>query len=290
MKYKKQAFFYLAIIVATILMEEHSFAQIGTWVAAPRSPNNASGGLTLLTDGRVISHTNLGGNFGTHWDRLTPDSTGSYINGTWDVTMAPMLNDRLFFSTQVLQDGRVYVAGGEYGNGDTAAEVYNPLNNTWTRASTGLPHGWQIYDGNSEILYNGMVLEGPQIGASPSFDNLLWSPVTMSFSPAPSSFYNHDEAQWLKLPDSSVLFVGIASNKSNRYIPVLNIWVKDDTVPVKLYDAVGEEAGAALMLPNGKAIFFGATGHNAIYTPSGDTSHGVWTAAADFPKVGAVQV
>jgi hypothetical protein len=290
MKYKKRTFFYSAIIVATILMQERSFAQIGTWVAAPRAPHNASGGLTLLTDGRVISHTDAGGNYGTHWDRLTPDSTGSYINGTWDVTMAPMLNDRLFFSTQVLQDGRVYVAGGEYGNGDTAAEVYNSITNTWTCADAGLPHGWRIYDGNSELLYNGTVLEGPQIGASPSFDNLLWSPVTMSFSPAPSSFYNHDEAQWLKLPDSSVLFVGIASNKSNRYIPALNIWVKDDTVPVNLYDVYGEEAGAAMMLPNGKAIFFGASGHNAIYTPSGDTSPGVWTVAADFPKIGAVQV
>jgi len=39
------------------------------------------------------------------------------------------------------------------------------------------------------------------------------------------------------------------------------------------------------MLPNGKAIFFGATQYNAIYTPSGDTTPGTWTQAADFPTI-----
>ena len=44
------------------------------------------------------------------------------------------------------------------------------------------------------------------------------------------------------------------------------------------------------MLPNGKAIFFGATPHNAIYTPTGTTAPGAWTAAADFPTIGGVQM
>lgn len=276
-------------LVIAILLCKQSFAQIGTWVAAPQAPDINGSGLVLLTDGRVMCHTRNGLTYGTHWDILTPDINGSYINGTWSDSIPPMNYDREFFATQVLQDGRVYVAGGENGTGGDYAEVYDPLTNSWTPTGP-IPGGWNMYDGNSEILYNGTVLEGPQIGAHPSFDCLIYNPSTNLFTVAPSSLYNHDEAQWLKLPDSSVLFVGIASTKSNRYIPQLNKWVNDDTLPVKLYDVYGEEAGAGLMLPNGKAIFFGATPHNAIYTPSGDTMPGMWTAAADFPTVGGVQL
>src|SRR5579863_962591 len=113
-----------------------------------------------------LFHNRNGLTYGTHWDRLTPDITGSYINGTWDNTMPPMHYDREFFSTQVLQDGRVYIAGGENGTGGEYAEVYDPVANTWTLTGS-IPGGWNIYDGNSEILYNGTVLEGPQIGAHP---------------------------------------------------------------------------------------------------------------------------
>jgi hypothetical protein len=264
-------------------------AQTGTWTSLANQPANYNMGVMLLmTDGTVICHNATGGSEGTGWDKLTPDASGSYVNGTWS-TIASMHHDRLFFSTEVLPNGNVYAAGGEYGAGDTAAEVYNPVTNTWTVCS-GIPSGWNIYDGNSEILYNGTVLEGPQIGAHPSYDCLLYTPSTNKFTSAPSSVYNHDEAEWLKLPDSSVLFVGIASTNSNRYFPKTNTWAADATVPVNLYDTYGEEAGAAFMLPNGKAIFFGATQHNAIYTPSGNTTNGTWVAAPDFPTIGSTPV
>ncbi len=264
------------------------FAQTGKWTAVKNlAPHSNFGVCLLMPDGTVICHNNHGGDYGTGWDRLTPDIHGSYANGTWD-TIRSMRNGRLYFSTQVLPNGNVYVSGGEYGAGDTAGEVYNPNTNTWTRIN-GLPSGWKVYDGNSEILYNGTVLEGPQIGSKPSFDCLFYTPSTNLFSVAPTALYNHDEAAWLKLPDSSVLFVGIASPYANRYIPKLNKWIHDDTVPGMLYDPFGEEAGGAFMLPNKHAIFFGATPYNAIYSPSGDTNRGTWASADSFPTINGSQ-
>ena len=47
------------------------------------------------------------------WYRLTPNSSGSYINGTW-TTLASMGTARLFFASNVLTSGKVMVLGGEY--------------------------------------------------------------------------------------------------------------------------------------------------------------------------------
>jgi len=60
-------------------------AQTGTWtqVATP-APHYNEGVCLLMTDGTVICHNISGGNYGTGWDRLTPDAHGSYANGTWD--------------------------------------------------------------------------------------------------------------------------------------------------------------------------------------------------------------
>ena len=61
------------------------------------------------------------------WYKLTPDSKGSYKNGTWS-QLASMVDTRLYYSSMVLPNGNVYVAGGEYGSGgsDARGEIYNP--------------------------------------------------------------------------------------------------------------------------------------------------------------------
>ncbi len=265
------------------------FAQTGKWSAVrAQAPHYNMGVCLLMTNGTVICHNSSDGGDGRGWDRLTPDIHGSYANGTWD-TIAPNYYDRLFFSSQVLPSGKVYVAGGEYGAGTNMGEVYDPATNTWGVCDT-IPAGWKIYDGNSEILYDGTVLEGPQIGSAWSYNTLIWSPVTNAYTVYPNSIYNHDEASWLKLPDSSVLFVGINSTGSNRFIPQTGTWINDGTVPGMLYDPFGSEAGQSFMLPNGKAYFTGATGFNTFYTPSGNTNPGTWTIADSFPMINGVQV
>ncbi|HTA28560.1 MAG TPA: kelch repeat-containing protein, partial [Bacteroidia bacterium] len=277
-------------------------AQTGTWTQVTNlAPDKNQGVMLLLTDGTVICHTQTGGGEGTGWDKLTPNASGSYVNGTW-ATIASNTYDRLFFSSQVLPSGKVYVAGGEYGHGDSAGEIYDPVANSWSLCGpvpnitpAGLIHQKMIGldDGNSEILADGRVLEGPQVGLAPrgccsvtnGYNILYYNPTTNLYSVGPNSPLNHDESQWLKLPDNSILYVGLGTDSSCRYISATNTWVRDANLPVSLYDPFGEEAGSAFMLPNGKAIFFGATPHNAIYTPSGNTSPGSWVAAADFPTI-----
>lgn len=207
--------FFVAIM---LFLCRFSSAQTGTWTAvANLAPHANMGVMLLLTDGTVICHNATGGTYGTGWDKLTPNAAGSYVNGTW-TSIASMNNDRLFFSTQVLPSGKVYAAGGEYGPGGTKGEVYDPVGNTWTNCGA-IPGGWNIYDGNSQLLYTGNILEGPQIGSASSYNILQWSPTTLNYTTEANAPLNHDEAEWVKLPDSSVLYVGIASQNSCRISP-----------------------------------------------------------------------
>src|SRR5436309_1382231 len=107
-----------------------SFAQVGTWTALTNlSPHSSGGAMLLLSDGTVLAKSSSGTDtYGNIYDKLTPDIHGSYLSGTWS-SIAPMHNTRLYYSTQVLMDGRVYVAGGEYGSGTDSGETYNPLTN-----------------------------------------------------------------------------------------------------------------------------------------------------------------
>ena len=253
-------------------------AMAGTWMPLAQSPPGTVGPMFLLSDGTVMAENNDdGGTYGPAWYRLTPDSTGSYVNGTWS-TLAPMHDTRLFFATQVLKDGRLFMAGGEYGTGKTTGEVYDPVTDAWT--STPAP-GHTFSDANSEILPDGKVLialvEGSLTGC------LIYNPVTNTWAAGPSTHGIHNESVWVKLPDDSLLFVDRLTTSSERYIPATNTWITDATVPVSLYDPYGDECGPAMLLPNGKAIYFGSTGHTAIYTPSGSAANGTWTAGPDFP-------
>ncbi len=251
-----------------------------TWTAVTNPvPNRSGGGLMLLSDGSVLCKSADGfpDNIGNMWLKLTPDMNGSYLNGTWS-HIAPMHDSRLYFSSQLLKDGRLYVAGGEYGSGYTTAEMYDPLSNTWsTLPAPGLP----ISDANSEMLDDGRVLQAFVTG--PSTTIYFYNPVTNLFTAGPSTHFSHNESSWVKLKDGSILYVGTLSTSSERYIPSLNQWVADATVPVALYDNFGAETGAALLLPDGRAFFLGSTGNTAIYTPSGNNSPGSWVAGPVIP-------
>jgi hypothetical protein len=240
--------------------------------------------MLLLSDGTVMAAS---GSASASWSRLTPDIHGSYVNGSW-TQLAPSHDTRLYFASEVLRDGRVFVAGGEYGTGGPAAEIYDPVANAWTQVTPQLPL-WDpstdsFVDSNSEITPDGKVLVmpvSPHVSGTP----LLYDPVANVWSNAGHLVrgYDQDEASWVKLPDDSILTIDPFGSNSERYIPSTNTWVNDGLVPVSLYDPFGSELGGAVLLPDGRAFFLGSTGHTALYTPSGSTSPGAWVAGPDIP-------
>jgi hypothetical protein len=85
------------------------------------------------TDGSILVQSYDG----QSWMKLTPDAMGSYLNGTW-TTLASEPVARLYFASQIMPDGRLFVLGGEYSgpglnpNWSNTGEIYDPLSNTWT--------------------------------------------------------------------------------------------------------------------------------------------------------------
>jgi hypothetical protein len=235
--------------------------------------------MLLLTDGTVMCKSFSGGAdaYGNVWNKLTPDRSGSYVNGVWSV-LAPMTDTRLYFSSQVLKDGRVFVAGGEYGTGASKGETYDPLTNTWTPAPAP---GATITDANSQLLPDGRVLVSSN--DRNWTQTIIFDPVANAWVAGPNAIGNQDESAWLKLPDGSILTVDIVSRNSERYIPSLNQWVADAHVPVDLYDPFGDETGASFLLPDGRAFFIGSPSNTAYYTPSGGNAPGNWVAGPPIP-------
>jgi subtilisin-like proprotein convertase family protein len=272
-------------------------ARAGTWT---RLTNNAPGAVNLmilLSDGTVMAlATDGGATIPNGWYKLTPDSHGSYINGTW-TTLAPMNDTRLYFSSAVLPDGRVLAAGGEYGTGGPRGEVYDPLTNVWTQMpipawvldptqpSPVIGHNQTIYDADSKVTVGGRVLISP-VAPMTTAGTIIFDPQTNSWLTGPTLFRGsyQDEASWVKLPDQTILTIDPFGTNSERYDPVSNSWIDDGIVPVSLYDPYGFELGAALLTPDGRAFFLGSTGHTAFYQPSGTTSPGTWTQGPDLPN------
>jgi Galactose oxidase, central domain len=237
----------------------------GTWTKLVNSP--PGGALyQLMSDGTVLAFDG-----GTRCYRLTPDIHGNYADGTW-TQVASMNYSRLYFSSEVLTNGNLYVAGGEYGSGRNYAELYNTLANIWTPIQQ--PAGAGYGDADSDTLPNGDVLQADTGG-----DDFIYN-AGSNLITRTSGVLNgwQDEAAWGKLADGSILTEDPGSITSERYIPSLHQWVEDATEPALWADWPAGEMGADYLLPNGKMFVTGATSNNIIYTPSplGGMNAGSW--------------
>jgi len=148
------------------------------WKPLANQPKFNASTMLLLTDGSVMCQDSGA----LAWWRLRPDAKGNYINGTWSA-LAPMHHTRLYYASAVLGDGRVFVAGGEYsdaGSETNTAEIYNPLNNTWTVIAS--PPGWvEIGDAPCAVVPDGRILIG-QIGDKRT---AIYDPATDTWSAGP---------------------------------------------------------------------------------------------------------
>ena len=258
----------------------------GTW---SRLANGAPGNITtmlLLSDGTVFAQADPGPG-GSNWFRLTPDIHGSYVSGTWSA-FKPDGYTRAGYSSDILTNGKVFIAGAEYGSGSNSAEIFDPVANTWTAISVpvslldpgvqspiwGPGVGQCFGEPISEVLPNGDVLV-PPVAVEYVGETMLYNPVTNDFIAGPKlvNATSQSEASWVKLPDGSILTINPSSTSTERYIPAQNKWVADATVPIAVYSTNGE-LGPAFLLPDGKAFFLGARSNTVIYTPSGSTANG----------------
>jgi hypothetical protein len=275
---------WLLLVAGLALVPNRTKAE-GTWVQLTNQAPNTIDTMLLLSDGTVMAASGepYGGAIGNQWYKLTPDTNGSYINGTWS-TLATMNDTRLYYASQMLRDGRVLVAGGEYGTGGNTAEIYDPVANTWTETPPP-PAGQGFFqDSPSEILPNGDVLVAPD-GPAVYGGTDIYSVRSNAWFAGPilnNNNYYQAEASWVKLPDNSILTIDPFGTDSERYIPALNQWLSDATVPVDIYG--GTEMGGAVLLPGGQAFFLGGASYTAIYTPSGNTNMSVWQAGPLIPN------
>lgn len=265
----------LMLVVCGALLPGQAGFAAGIWAPLANPPPAPVQLMLLLSDGTVMA-AGVGSNT---WFKLTPDTSGNYVNGTW-TTLASMANTRLFYSSAVLQDGRVFVAGGELGTGGFASEVYNPLTDTWTSAGSG-PNNEFFSDSMSKILPNGNMLVAPV--APSQIRTLIYNPTSNTWATGVNALGSQNEASWVKLPDDSILTVDKGTQNSERYIPATGQWIADANVPVQLYEPLGRELGAALLLPDGRAFFLGGTGNTALYIPTGNTNPGTWVAGPNIP-------
>jgi hypothetical protein len=195
----------------------------GGWTSLNNSPGVAVQNPLLMTDGTVIAMRACSGN----WYKLTPDITGSYINGTWtQIATMPSGYGPLFGGSAVLPDGRVIFEGGEYndstqsgncGNGawTTLGAIYDPVTNTWTAVSP--PSGWMLIgDAAGIVLDNGTYMQSDCCDTSGvSGRSALLNPNTLTWTATGSGKLDRwDEEGMAKLQNGNVLVVDAHTNNA----------------------------------------------------------------------------
>lgn len=273
-----------------VIRDRPIFTLVEHWQSITNQPTFNASTMILLTDGRVMVHETQT----KHWHALTPDPGGSYSSSTstW-TTLADMTHDRLYFASGVLRDGRVFVVGGEYSDGNYSStavandtntgEIYDPVHDQWMAMRN--PPWSNLGDAPCCVLPNGKVLFGNINGN----DCLIYDPDTDSWTTTGSKHSQAGEETWVLLPDDTVLTVqNYSAPNSEKYIISSGTWQSEGNTQATLIDARLTEIGPAMLMYNGKVIYFGAEnvdghGETAIYTPPATpTGHGTWTKGPDI--------
>src|SRR5690349_20128013 len=173
MKMRRPLFFGFVALLAWA-----SLAQAQTWTKLTTQPSFQTDTALMLTDGTVMVHQYSS----PRWWRLTPDNTGSYLNGTWSqLGSMPSNYAPLYFASAVLPDGRVIVEGGECNNGGQVetnlGAIYDPVANAWTNVNP--PTGWlTIGDSPGIVLANGNFM----LGQNASTKTVLFNAATLTWT------------------------------------------------------------------------------------------------------------
>ena len=292
------------IILSLALTSLFTLTRISSAQTLTPLVHQSPGGANLafqLTDGTVMCQANSSQN----WYKLTPDNTGSYVNGTWTQVaslQAGYVPDD--FASAVLADGRVVITGGEYNNGQftltNLGAIYDPVANTWTPLAA--PPGWDyIGDSPSVVLPDGRFVVGRKLDMQVA----ALDPATLTWTLLGSlgkSDFNAEEG-WTLLPDGTIFTFDVQNAPNSEiYNPSTQTWQSAGSTIVDLhspspfgclhYGSHGQfcyfppgEVGPGILLADGRVFCTGSNstagpGHTALYTPS----TGTWAVGPDFPN------
>ena len=230
----------------------------------------------LLPNGTVMANGGSNPFVSTSWYALTPDATGSYINGTWS-TLASSSLGRLAYTADMLNTDQLFIYGGEdtgpnntpgVNTFDNTGEIYNEDSNTWS-AVQSIPANLnpinQFGDDPSEVLPNGTILAGyigDGIPANPASvpndgSTFIYNPATNTWSAGATKLFNDqsDEETWVKLPGGDILSYNLFGNPqtAQRYDPATNTWIYSGAVPDTLQTNMSELGPLSFCPPTGRS-------------------------------------
>lgn len=194
-----------------------------------------------------------------------------------------MNDSRLFFSSDVLTNGNVFVAGGEYGDANhDEAELYDSLANTWTIVPGSEAPNFNYSDSPSELLPNGNVLESDS-QSTYNFYNVVSNQMVSG-----GACGDMNEVCWVKLANGAIFGVDNYGDSAEHYVSSANEWVADAaSTPSGFQD--GDDSN--YLLPSGHVFHVGSTTNTGFYTPgSTPTSAGTLVNGPNLPIVGSNQL
>jgi len=245
--------FCFLTIALTVVITAKQAAAGGTWAPLLNGPPVGVNNCLLLSDGTVLAMNGAG-----QCCKLTPDSHGSYINGTW-TTLATMNSSRLFFASDVLTNGNVFVAGGEYGDANHYdAELFDSRGDTWTVVPGSPAPNFNYSDSPSEMLPNGNLL------VSDSQSTYYFYNVASNLMTYGGTCGDMNEVCLAKLPNGAIFGVDNYGNAAEHFVSTTGQWVQDaSSTPV------GFQGGddQCYLLPNGQVFHVGSEATTGFYTP-----------------------
>ncbi len=298
------------------LLRLQAASTVSPWTPLTHQPVFLADGAAnpiLLTDGSVLVQD---AGFPDWW-KLTPDETGSYVNGTWtEVASMPAGYNPLYHSSAVLPDGRLIVEGGEYLCDTTTFDcnavwtnlgaIYDPVGDFWTPVAP--PAGWDsIGDAQGIVLANGTYMQANCCTPEAA----LLDPRTLTWTPTgKGKFDPNDEEGWTLLPNGRVLTVDAyvpippfpyipGGTQSELYNPRSGTWSSGGSTRVQLWDSGAEcggenvatfELGPGVLRADGTVFYAGSNtcpggvANTAIY----NSATGRWRPGPVFPQIDGI--
>jgi hypothetical protein len=267
--------------------------------------------MLLASNGTVLVHAEPPAGGTSKWYKLTPDSRGSYTDGTWSqLPSMPSGYNPLYFASAILPGGDMIVEGGEYLGGTPTwtnkGAIYNPVTNRWRPVAP--PGGWSnIGDAQSDVLANGTFVLAQACQACTSKSPILSTSDALFNAtgrnwltlPGPGKNDPNDEEGWTLEPSGQLLTVDTWLTPSTELFTPNNLmWSFAGNTVASPVNSPSAEIGPQIEMPGGNTFVVGAgrpaRSHPSRAPPAGrppprstTTRPGAGSVARRFPRSAA---